>query len=208
MPKVLVTGGNGGIAQATAKKFRENRYEVVAPGREDLDVVDYESVKEYFQKQHPDILVNVAGYIKPEKIDGSDVSVWKKHFDVNLFGTYYCAREAIKQNKKAIIVNIASTSGLEGRPEWSAYCASKAAVISLSQALAHEGFQSYCISPARTKTPMREMLFPGEDQSNLMDPEEIAEIVFDIINNNEKYENGINIIARKNGQTFQKISDN
>jgi 3-oxoacyl-[acyl-carrier protein] reductase len=208
MRKVVITGGNGGMAKVTAQKFSEAEYDVLSPERKELDVSDYNSVKEYFDKNKPDVLINAAGFIKPDRIDGSDVAVWKKHIDVNLLGVYYCIREALKHNKKTIVINIASTSGLEGRPEWSAYCASKSAVISMSQALAHEGYQSYCISPARTKTAMRKMLFPDEDQSTLIDPEEIANIVFDIIENNNKYENGINIIARKNGQTIQKISEN
>src|SRR5690606_22864584 len=62
-------------------------------------------------------------------------------FAVNVKGVFLCARAAIPLLAKrggGRIVNVASVAGKTGRAGLAAYCASKAAVISLTQALAEE----------------------------------------------------------------------
>ncbi len=61
--------------------------------------------------------------------------------DINLFGVYYAAMAAypfMKAKNEGDIVNVASTAGLKGGKGMSAYAASKAAVISLSQSMMAE----------------------------------------------------------------------
>jgi len=203
MCNVLITGGSGGIATAIKKLLKEKtNYSIKSPGKDELDVTSYNKVSDYLRKAKVDILVNNAGYIEPGKVVQSDVGQWELHFKVNMLGTYYCTKEVLKNNPKALIVNIASTSGLSGRPNWSAYCASKAAVISFTQSLAEEGINAYSVSPGRTKTPMRKKLFPNEDTKTLMKTEEVASVVIGLILEN-KYNPGDNIIVRKNDITIQ-----
>ena len=61
---------------------------------------------------------------------------------VNVKGTFLCvravARRLIAQGDGGRIINIASTAGKYGVPRYAAYCASKFAVIGLTQSLAHE----------------------------------------------------------------------
>jgi NAD(P)-dependent dehydrogenase (short-subunit alcohol dehydrogenase family) len=109
-----------------------------------------------------DILVASAGITGPngavKDYSGSD---WRKVFDVNVNGAFYCNRAAVRAMEKADygrIVNVASVAGKEGNPNASAYSASKAAVISLTKSLGKEtattGIRVNCITPAAIKTPI------------------------------------------------------
>jgi len=201
--RVLITGGKGDIAQAIAKELSKDiyYYEILTPNKDEMDVGYWQLVKFYMDEHKPNILINCAGHIKPGQISDLDIHEWEKHIQINLLGTYYCSKFAL-ENKCKTIINIASTSGLEGRAGWSAYCASKAGVISLTQSLAEEGVKAYCLSPGRTKSKMRKKLFPNEDQLKLLNPNAIGELVADILS--EKYQNGSHIvISKKDGIKIQ-----
>jgi meso-butanediol dehydrogenase / (S,S)-butanediol dehydrogenase / diacetyl reductase len=88
-----------------------------------------------------DILVANAGIIAAGAVVAMDEAQWDRIFAVNVKGVFLCARAAIPliaQRGGGRIVNVASVAGKTGRAGLSAYCASKAAVISLTQALAEE----------------------------------------------------------------------
>jgi UDP-glucose 4-epimerase len=57
--KILITGGNGNIAKMI-KKNLSNKYEIVNLSRHDLNVLSYDDVKNYLDKNHFDILVHTA----------------------------------------------------------------------------------------------------------------------------------------------------
>ena len=88
-----------------------------------------------------DVLVANAGVIAAAPVASTDEAMWDRIFAVNTKGVFLCARAAIPHLAKrgeGRIVNIASIAGKTGRAGLSAYCASKAAVISFTQALAEE----------------------------------------------------------------------
>lgn len=88
-----------------------------------------------------DVLVANAGIIAAAPVAAMDEAAWDRIFAVNVKGVFLCARAAIPhlaQRGGGRIVNVASVAGKTGRAGLSAYCASKAAVISLTQALAEE----------------------------------------------------------------------
>lgn len=190
--KVVITGGEGDIAQAI-KEMLKDEYVVLCPGKDELDVAFSGSIIAYMDINKPDILINNAGYIKPDRIIKSTETQWIRHIEVNLIGTYLCSKWAIKYNPDVIIINIGSTAATHGRADWSAYCASKAAVVNFTQSLHDEGIRAVCISPGRTKTKMRKALFPDEDPETLLKPEHIAEIVNGIIRNT-------NTLSKYNGK--------
>ena len=91
---------------------------------------------------HIDILVNNAGVYGPkgpiEKINSSE---WVKAIEINLFGVFYCCKYAIEHMKKNNYGKIISLSGggaTAPLPFLSAYAASKAAVVRLTETLAEE----------------------------------------------------------------------
>src|SRR5713101_648177 len=88
-----------------------------------------------------DILVANAGIIAAAPVAAMDEAQWDRIFAVNVKGVFLSARAAIPLLGKrggGRIVTIASVAGKTGRGGLAAYCASKAAVISLTQALAEE----------------------------------------------------------------------
>jgi meso-butanediol dehydrogenase/(S,S)-butanediol dehydrogenase/diacetyl reductase len=88
-----------------------------------------------------DILVANAGIIMAGPVASMSDAHWDRIFEVNVKGVFLCARAAIPRlvaRGGGRIVNIASVAGKTGRAGLSAYCASKAAVISFTQSLAEE----------------------------------------------------------------------
>ena len=88
-----------------------------------------------------DVLIANAGVIAAAPVVAMDEGQWDRIFAVNVKGVFLCAKAAIPllaRRGGGRIVNIASVAGKTGRAGLSAYCASKAAVISFTQALACE----------------------------------------------------------------------
>jgi 3-oxoacyl-[acyl-carrier protein] reductase len=86
---------------------------------------------------------------------------WRQVIDINVNGVFYSNRAVVPHMTAqgyGRIVNIASIAGKEGNPNFSAYSASKAAVIgmtkSLGKELAKTGVIVNCVTPAAVKTPI------------------------------------------------------
>ncbi len=199
--KVLITGGNGGIAQAIKKQLESEGYTVLAASRTDLDVTNWDSIESVMKKFVPDILINNAGYVVPQSIRQMDLDNTKKHFDINVGGTFYCTGIALKYNPNLQIINIGSAAAVESHATWSEYCASKAAVVMATRCWAEDGLYAVAISPGRTRTKMRKFLFPDEDQSTLLEPDDFAKVVMKAVHRD--YASGSNILVRK--QNVQQL---
>jgi 3-oxoacyl-[acyl-carrier protein] reductase len=181
----VITGGASGIGLAVARRFVAEGGRValwdVDPARlkaataelgkrsdgERVDVVDPADVERATQTTHRamgqiDALICSAGvaglnayvveYPLPE---------WKRVFDINVHGLFYCNRfvaTPMKARGYGRIVNVASIAGKEGNPRASAYSASKAAVIgltkSLGKELATDGVTVNAVTPATIDTPI------------------------------------------------------
>ena len=194
MKKVVIAGGNSGIAQGIAIALRAEMYTVYTPGRTELDVGNYKMISDYMKIVEPDILINSAGYIVPNKIKDISMEEWNEHMAINLTGAFYCAKLALNNGCKTII-NIGSTSAFSGRANWCAYCAAKAGILSLTESLAEEGINAYSLNPARTKTKMRKNLFPNEDITTLMKPERVGKFILCILNG--EFKSGSHLIVKK-----------
>jgi 3-hydroxybutyrate dehydrogenase len=113
----------------------------------ELDVTSNASVKAFFDATTAafgkvDILANSAGITAEHVMCGHPDGLWMKVVDVNLHGTYRTIKLALPgmiERKWGRIINIASTAASVGAPASVAYCASKAAVVGLSRAVALEG---------------------------------------------------------------------
>ena len=193
--KVLITGGSGGIAQALKALLEAEGYLVLAPTRTEMDVTNWDSIEAVVKDFVPDILVNNAGYVVPRSIKNMDFESTKKHFDIDLGGTFYSTGMALKYNPNLQIINIGSAAAVESHATWSEYCASKAAVVMATKCWAEDGLYAVVISPGRTRTKMRKSLFPDEDQDTLLDPKDFARVIMKAIH--REYESGTHIIVRK-----------
>jgi len=129
MKTVVITGGQGDIAQEIAALLALKGYTVINPPRCLLDVSQESMVSAFFEKQKYDILINNAGVISPQSIPTSDSAIWKQEIDVNLIGTYLCCKYMLTENPKATIINIGSSAAYSGKALWSGYSAAKAGVM-------------------------------------------------------------------------------
>lgn len=88
-----------------------------------------------------DALINIAGGSASGLISEIDLNIWDRLYRLNVRSTLTACRAvipAMRAQRKGAIVTTASISGVRGDPEWAAYNASKAAIISLTQSLAWE----------------------------------------------------------------------
>ena len=127
-----------------------------------------------------DISVNNAGIIFVSPIVESDVDQWRRLVDVNIIGVYLGTREAarqmIDQGQGGVIINASSGGGRHGVPNFAHYCASKAAVIMLSQSaaleLAPHKIRVNCYAPGHIRTPFWEKIASGYAEVAGITPDE------------------------------------
>jgi NAD(P)-dependent dehydrogenase (short-subunit alcohol dehydrogenase family) len=113
----------------------------------ELDVTSTESCQNFFNEavkafDKVDILANAAGITAEHPVVDHDEALWHKVMDVNANGPFRMIKLCLPgmiERKWGRIVNISSTAGNVGAPNSPAYCASKAAVLGLTRAVAQEG---------------------------------------------------------------------
>jgi NAD(P)-dependent dehydrogenase (short-subunit alcohol dehydrogenase family) len=220
---VVITGSTGGLGKALACEFLKEEAKVIINSRtrEDVEVVSKEigaigfagdvtkendmqklanfSVEKFGKL---DIWINNAGIWLPHKpIEETD---WKRAHDlieVNLFGTVYGSKSALAQMRKqdfGCIVNIISTSGLDGKINETAYCSSKFAVSGFTRSLAKEVDQNKIkvigVYPGGMRTNLFDESKP-ENYNDFMDPNFVADKIIQNLKL-EKPEDEI-VISRK-----------
>lgn len=133
-----------------------------------VDIADLQQVKRGFSEAIQAIgpihvLVNNAGQAKSSSIDQTSPDLWNKMLAVNLTGTFNCIHAAIPSLRTtgsalnpSRIINIASTSGLQGYTHVSAYTAAKHGVVGLTRSLALELAKNHitvnAVCPGYTET--------------------------------------------------------
>jgi NAD(P)-dependent dehydrogenase (short-subunit alcohol dehydrogenase family) len=125
-----------------------------------------------------DILLNNAGISMNKPSLELTPAEWRKTIDVDLSGVFYCsqaaARRMVRQGGGSIL-STASMWGLSSAANRVAYCAAKAAVISLSKCLAAEwakhNIRVNAVCPGYTRTALVDSLI----QSRVLDGQEISE---------------------------------
>jgi 2,3-dihydro-2,3-dihydroxybenzoate dehydrogenase len=189
--QVWVTGAGQGIGYQIALAFRQLGARVVGIDRHfeselgtrqgkrypfktvRLDIADRAQVAQtcrqlLLETPRLDVLVNAAGVLRLGALETLSEEDWKSTFDINVGGVFYLLRELIPQFKAqrgGTIVSVASNAAHVPRMNMGAYCASKAALVSLSHCAALElaefGVRCNLVSPGSTDTPMLRAMLPG-----------------------------------------------
>ena len=117
-----------------------------------------------------DIVVNNAGIAPAGRFTELDDDVWREVFDVNVFAPVTLARAAaghLLGQGSGKVINIASTSGVLGKPLLVAYSSSKGAVLQFTKALAGEwaplGVQVNAIAPGAYETDAQAAVLGSEE---------------------------------------------
>jgi 3-oxoacyl-[acyl-carrier protein] reductase len=148
-----------------------------------------------------DILINNAGYTAPMAIHQIDFGDFERTIGVNLYAPFTIVQSLLHNgNTFELIVNVASTAGINGRSGWLTYSSSKAALITMSEVMKEElaiyGTRVVCISPGRCATDLRRTLAPEEDPSTIMQPEHVARVIAMLASDVGRFVDSQNLVVR------------
>jgi NADP-dependent 3-hydroxy acid dehydrogenase YdfG len=200
---VAITGGARGIGKATAKALAREGAKVAigdldaglaeqaaeelgteAIGLE-LDVTERESFANFLDQVEErlgpiDVLVNNAGIMPLSRFVDEDDATARRMIDINLHGVLFGMKEALPRMERrgsGHVVNIASQAGKGGFPGGATYCATKHAVVGVSEAVRAElrdtGIEISVVMPAVVNTELGSGL-PENRAAPKLEPGDVA----------------------------------
>jgi len=211
----IVTGGTKGIGRAIAEALLREGLSVCIAARDQdqidkavselgdnaygfaCDVRDYEQVEGLFtytimELGGLDILVNNAGIGIFQTVEETSAEDFRAVLETNVFGVFYCCREAIPEMRKrggGYIINISSLAGANPHPRMAAYNASKFGLNGFSEALMqevrHDGIKVSYIMPGSVNTEFGGDS-PGDEKSWQLTPQDIARVVVDLLHHDDR----------------------
>jgi len=227
----LVTGAASGIGRAVAARLAAEGARVACLDRDaagaeataaaigggalawPVDVADAAAVQAAVSAAITELgglhaLCNAAGIGRFEHFGDLTVEGWRAVLSVNLDGTFHVVRAALPAllAARGAIVNVSSLAGLRGQAYSTAYCVSKAGVVSLTRCLAVEfakqGLRVNCVCPGGVRTPFLANFAPpqGADPEllarlnlvpRLPEPEEVADTIVWLASDDAATLNGV-----------------
>jgi len=190
---LVIFGGTGGIGSSIARLAKAFGASVhVASRATGVDITDPEAIRSYLEKvAHDsgkiDAIINVVAVLNRQPLANMSPEEIATSVQTNFLGAVNIARfgfDYLKQSQGHLIF-FASSSYTYGRANYSVYSSSKAAIVNLTQALSDEwsdfSIRVNCISPERTRTPMRSKSFGIEPPNVLLEPDDVAKKTLSVL---------------------------
>ena len=217
MKTVLITGATSGIGKATAFELAKKKYNLIICGRRKdrltiiekelsrftkvaslcFDVRDKKAVFSEIDSlsgefKEIDILINNAGNAHGlDPVQSGDLEDWDAMMDINVKGLLYVSKAIIPEmtkRAKGHIINIGSSAGKEVYPKGAVYCASKHAVIAITDGMRIDlnpfGIKVTAINPGLVETEFSKVRFKGSYKADnvykgykALQAKDIAEII-------------------------------
>jgi 3-oxoacyl-[acyl-carrier protein] reductase len=238
----IVTGGAKGIGFSTCKKFVEEGAKVAIADIDEkaleeavkeltdlggeatgykVDITNRESVESFAKEVKDkygriDVLINNAGIISDNQLDKMSYDQFDKVIDINLKGTFNCAKAVLPymiEQQAGSIVNASSIVGVYGNYGQTNYAATKWGVIGMMKCWAREygkmNIRSNAVAPGFIDTPIlapipekvMDALKKGIPMRRLGTPEEIANVYAFLASDEAGYINGA-VIEVSGGKTL------
>ena len=201
---IFITGSNVSLGKSLIKVFKSDEYQLILHSRKKSkrpniinEEINYDYIYGDFSKQNDlnsilnnikkkriDILINNAGIHNFDNLKNLNIKKLREIFEINFFSCAAISQvifnKMLKRNK-GIIININSIAGKVSNGNELSYCASKAALRSLSESLQINSIGSNIeiinIYPGAFKSKITKS---RDNYSQLMDPDEISQMIYDL----------------------------
>lgn len=214
----LITGATSGIGKATAYEFAKHNIDLILCGRRkdrldsiknelgsqvnihtlEFDVRDKDEVFKAIDSLPDnfkiiDILINNAGNAHGlDPIQSGSIEDWDAMMDINVKGLLYMSKAIIPQmveRQSGHIINIGSSAGKEVYPKGNVYCASKSAVLAITEGMRIDlnpyGIKVCAINPGLVETEFSKVRFKGDAIADTiykgykaLQAEDIADLIY------------------------------
>ena len=193
--KILVTGGSSGVGQAVVHRLSD-QYQVHAPGRDKLDLSNFEQIDQYDLGQY-DVVINCAGANAGAYLGwlNNTCQNQSQQVSVNFTGALLLAKQYVKQRSHGQFVFVTSYNIEDPLALNIFYTASKAALRYSMQTLRREypGILFTEICPGKIKTNMLRQNYQGTKtdqeieslytQSLSLEPDAVSEVIETAVQN-------------------------
>lgn len=214
----LITGATSGIGRATAHEFAKQGINLVLCGRrqqrlntiqkalskkvdvytlnfdvrnKEDTIIAIKSLPNNFKDI--DILINNAGNAHGlDPIHDGNIEDWDAMMDINVKGLLYVSKVIMPQmieRQSGHIINIGSSAGKEVYPKGNVYCASKHAVLAITEGMRMDlnphNIKVSAINPGLVETEFSKVRFKGDAKADkvykgykALQPEDVAEVIY------------------------------
>ncbi|GAB2875846.1 SDR family NAD(P)-dependent oxidoreductase [Pseudoduganella ginsengisoli] len=202
---VMITGAAGNLGQATARAFYDAGAQLLLLDRDvtrlraawpesdprcrclAVDLLDSDAVAAAVAAWNGaiDVLCNIAGGFRMgQPVHATPDADWDFLFGLNMRSVLHTARAVVPHMQAAghgRIVSVATNAGLRGAARMGAYCASKDAVVRMTEAMSAElrddGINVNCVLPSVIDTPENRRAMPDADYSRWVAPAALADVI-------------------------------